>query len=211
MRKALIALLLCFSLVLSVFADTAGPSGGSTFAQAADGNDSWTSLANLGAEDAATANCDLSNAGLSNTLQITGFGFSVSGTINGITVEIKRQGFGSTTAKDSSIRLLIGGVASGTDKASASSWPNASLQYATYGGAADTWGLSPTNTQINASDFGVAIVVQDPDLNAIARIDYVRITVTYTPAASGNPRGGDFFFSSPVSQTREAGRLGVAQ
>lgn len=175
------------------------------FTQASDGNDSWTSLANLGAEDGATANCDLGGAGITNTLLVTGFGFSTSGTINGITVEIKRQSFGGVGTKDSSIRLLIGGAANGSDKASGSNWPSASLQYATYGGAADTWGLSPTAAQVNASNFGVAIVAQDDTFSTLAKIDYVRITVTYT-AASGNPRNGDFFFAPPMSQTRGARR-----
>jgi hypothetical protein len=199
MKRISISILLVLALVTSTFATTSGPNGGSSFTQSADGNDSWTNLSNLSVEDGVSASCDLSSVGDSNTLLIKTFGFSTSGTINGIQVDIKHQSFGAVGAKDLSIKLLIAGVASGNNKASGTNWPNGALTYASYGNNLDLWGLSPTSSDINDSGFGVAIVVHDLTNSAVARIDYVRITITYT-AAAGNPRNGDMFFS----QTKDA-------
>lgn len=179
-----------------------GPNSGGTFA---DGGEvvglQWTNPGNAAASDNSYATKICSTSGSSsNTLQATNFGFSIpsGATINGITVEIERKSNrGSPTLVDASVKLIKGGTVSGTDKASASTWPTADA-YATYGSSSDLWGLTLTDSDVNASNFGVSLrVKQSPTggkLTATANVDHIRITVTYTGGGGGSQQ--------PVSQSR---------
>ena len=74
---------------------------------------------------------------------------------------------------DYSVRLVKGGVISGTDKARApaSVWPGSDT-YISYGGSSDVWGLSLSASDINSSDFGFVIACQ-----AGAEItNYIKVT-----------------------------------
>lgn len=60
---------------------------------------------------------------------------------------------------DETISLMIGGSVVGSNKAiTTTTWGASSV--VTYGGSSDLWGLTPTVSEINASDFGVAIAVK---------------------------------------------------
>jgi len=95
-------------------------------------------------------------------LKLTNFGFAIptGSTINGIVVEVQRANIGSGTVIDNAIRIVKSDGSIGTtDKSSATAWPS-SEAYATYGGAGDLWGETWTATDINNSNFGVAISAQ---------------------------------------------------
>lgn len=68
-------------------------------------------------------------------------------------------GVGGTTAIESSIKLVKGGTISGNNKSTGASLPvgSGSETIISYGGSADIWGLTLTDTDINASTFGVAL------------------------------------------------------
>jgi hypothetical protein len=101
-------------------------------------------------------------------------------------VTINRRNFtlltlGSSTTTDNSILLVKGGTRVGTDHAATSvSWPGAAAT-ASYGAPNDMWGTTLTPTDVNASDFGVAIsaklVAQVLSVAFSAQIDEVKVTV----------------------------------
>lgn len=77
---------------------------------------------------------------------------------------------------DHSVRLLKGGVVTGSDLASSVAWP-ATDTYVTYGGATELWGTSWSLAEVNAADFGAVIAARVQ--NATARVDHMRLTVYY--------------------------------
>lgn len=114
-------------------------------------------------------------------IKVTNFGFSIpaGSTIQGIAVEIERL---CGNCVDLSICIVKGGAISATDKSVGAAWPVSDLDsYGTYGGASDLWGESWTADDINASNFGVVFSASVPSGGPFsARVDHVRITVTYT-------------------------------
>jgi hypothetical protein len=150
----------------------------------------FSSLTNVGADDAssATASITLSllGSGKTNYLKATGFGFAIpaSATICGISVSIKKRATGINilnSISDEAVRLVVGGAATGTNKAKSGSWTGTAA-FSNYGGAADTWSNSLTPTQVNSSNFGVAIAADYSGLTGVlltAEIDYITMQVSY--------------------------------
>lgn len=164
---------------------TYGPNSPSATSQTGTGVDwTWDGTNNAYAADDNPAYA--SDTGETKTLLVTGFGFSIpSGqSIVGVTVEIRRMApFQENDITDTDVQLVIGGAATGDDKASGSYWPWNSYQYASYGGASDTWGLSITRSQVNASDFGVSL--KATAATDTGYVDHIRVTVT-TSATSAH-------------------------
>ncbi len=172
---------------------TLGPNSTGTGADDAGvGTLAWTNPNRVVASDDSKANASSTANVTTHYLKATNFGFTVpaGATINGVTVEIERMTTNNTAARktiDNIVKLVKGGVISGTDKAdTVSKWPITDA-YATYGGAADLWGLTLAYTDVNAADFGVAISANTTSDGAAvnARIDHIRITIDYTAAAGG--------------------------
>lgn len=157
----------------------------------------WTSLSNLYASDDSRASASLSGTGggsQTNYIDVTGFGFSIpaGATIDGVIVEIERS-VSSTSGSptDRSVFLLADGRIGtdpkvGDDKATLTIWPTTDA-YATYGGAADAWAASLTDTQVNNSNFGVCISGRKTsgETSTTLRIDHVKITIHYTASGGG--------------------------
>ena len=174
---------------------TAGPNSPSTAADDSTvGTAAWSNTGNVTASDNVYALASPLNNTQSHYIKATGFGFAIAGVVNGITVEIERKyAGGGTTVLDKSIKLVKGGVISGTDKAALIGFGTADT-YQAYGGVSDLWGLTLTDTDVNASNFG--FVYSAVEINGIAVsvfVDHMRITVTYT--AAGGPH---------LTQTRQA-------
>jgi hypothetical protein len=103
--------------------------------------------------------------------------------INGIIVSVKRHSAASSEITDKTIRLLIGGTQTGDNKSSLTAWTNAD-QVIKYGAATNKWTVSGlTASKINASNFGVSIQVQNSGSAGVAFIDYVSVTVYYSPGS----------------------------
>ena len=209
MTQNKLLLVICLNLVLGLnlpaLASTAGPNTPNTLTNENQSLVDWNTTNNLGSSDNSyTTSGTLASASpISEYLDCTGFGFSIPGgaTIDGIQLDIERSytGSGTSAVQDTSIQLLKAGTKTGTDKAATTTnWPTTDAT-ATYGGAADLWGTSWSDTDINDSGFGVAIKVEnDGSGSKTARMDILTITVTYT--------GG----SGPSTQTRKL-LLGVGK
>jgi hypothetical protein len=170
---------------------TAGPNTCSTLANESEGLVDWSTTNNTTTSNNSytTSGSLTSSNSVSEYLDLTGWGFSIpaGATIDGITVSIERSwtGSGTSNVQDTSLRLLKAGTKVGDDKAAtATNWPT-SDGTATYGGAADLWGTTWTDSDINASNFGFALKVEnDGSGSKTARLDYVTITVNYTGGAA---------------------------
>ena len=161
---------------------TAGPSSPGTLADS-DGTGTvvWSNSSNAGASDDAYAQAALLTS-TSRYLLATNFGFSIpaGATIDGILVEIEKNAGLLDTITDDRVRLVKGGTVQSTDKASGTNWPTSDA-YSSYGGAADLWSGTWESTDINASNFGVALSATGL---GTASVDHMRITITYTEAAA---------------------------
>lgn len=137
--------------------------------------------------DDSYATCALLLSQISNYLMVTNFNFNIplDATITGVTVNVERNATSTSAISDNSVKLVKGGVISGSDKASASTWTTSDV-VATYGSASDLWGLSLTPSDINTSTFG-CVISASAALAATVNIDYVFITIGYTGSnQSGN-------------------------
>jgi hypothetical protein len=123
-----------------------------------------------------------------NYLTATGFGFAIpaAATICGVTVTVqhKRIDLALGAIVDNSVKLVSGGSIGGTEHANSTDWPMTETTV-TYGGAADTWGLSLTPSIVNNANFGVGVsaTLTGGPLIALlleAGIDYISMAITYT-------------------------------
>jgi len=198
-RRRLVVTLFILAMVALVFANTAGPNlaGTGGTSGTCDGATTfcWTSPGNITANDGVNAQVALGGSTRSNELQGTNFGFAIpaGSTINGITVEIKKQAVsGSGNPTDLDVTILKGGIATGTNLGhlgAGNGWLTAG-GIDTYGGSSTLWGATWTPADINASNFGVQISCTEwVGLPATAGVDFIRITITYTPPAPP-PTGG---------------------
>jgi hypothetical protein len=116
-----------------------------------------------------------------------GFNLPENSVIEGVKVNIDRVGFAGSVsglgAYDLSVNLLKGGEIVGNNYAKATVWPTAQT-VASYGtGNTDLWGSDWTAADINSSDFGVALSVQNSALlPRSALVDYMSIDVYYSSA-----------------------------
>jgi hypothetical protein len=118
---------------------------------------------------------------LTEGLQATDFEFSMdeNATIDGILVEVLKIEIGAKIF-DYSVMLMKAGVAQGADRWDATEWPT-SYAYTSYGGSGDLWGSTWTADEIRSTGFGVQFRAQSGSgLGEIARVDFIRITVTFT-------------------------------
>lgn len=154
------------------------------------GVSSWGNVTNAqGAPGADAASASLNSSG-TNYLKATNFSVSVPGTGNtilGVAIRIKKSATANVgTFIDRSVRLVVGGVIQGDDRASASAWPTGdatTTTYVAYGGATDLWGLSLTEAQVEASDFGVAVAAISSGGSTDAYISGFEVTVYYATAS----------------------------
>ena len=172
-------------------ADTEGGNSGGTFNSISfSGADvTWTHPEYTGSNDNTNyAIADLDDNEQSYYLKVTNFGFSIpdGATIDGITVNVDRQAENASRIKDDRVRIVKGGTIMSTQdkaKTGGSDWWPTSDATSTYGGASDSWGESWTSSNINATDFGIAISAKKDTSsgnNVEAKIDYISITVNYT-------------------------------
>lgn len=149
----------------------------------------WGGTGNLTSDNNsnATVSGSTSNAVVSQALHATGYGFSIpsDAVVTGIQATAGRYRSGGLVGgevQDNSVRLLKAGSAIGDNKGFTSTNWGTSESAISYGGTTDMWGTSWTAAEINASNFGVAFVVdisQSLFGTRTANIDYITLTVTY--------------------------------
>jgi hypothetical protein len=213
MRRVPIALVCMLSLVLSyapyvyipavhplglkqvrtiriAHADTAGPNSPTAEASTASGSCSnglnW-GTGGAGAEDTTFSDItgNLFDAGeFTDYLELSGFGFSITGTVTGITVEVIGWGFNGTTPADySSVRLMTASATYVGDEKATGALPAADpgSTYTTFGASSDDWNAGLSETEVNDPGFGVGLCFIATAANSRINIDHVRITVEYSP------------------------------
>jgi hypothetical protein len=151
---------------------------------------SWTTPTNVKNSDNAYATYNVAARGNSSALSITNFGFAVPTTsqILGVTATIERKGATSGDLKFADVYIIKGGVATGTDQVSSWFEPtfNSTDSTATYGSSTSLWGTTLTAANVNASNFGIYLIVNNTDSSAhVASIDQVTLNVYYTADTNG--------------------------
>ncbi len=125
----------------------------------------------------------------SNFLTVKGLGFNIppNAEILGVEVEIRKfssDNTGSNFTRDLDFRLLKNNQVAGTNHANTGvNWPTSETAF-TYGTNTDLWGLALAPSDVNASDFGVAISIESRASGlllptVISYVDQVRVRVSY--------------------------------
>ena len=117
---------------------------------------------------------------VSEPLNATNFGFTIplTASILGIQVSVGRYASGSSL-KDNSLRL-IKGTPVGANRASGTNYTTSEVT-ANYGNATDLWGTTWTAAELNQSDFGVSLIIENGNFSSrTANVDYISVTVTYS-------------------------------
>lgn len=152
-------------------------------------------------------------------LRLTNFGFSIptGSTIDGIVVEVYGRGRGwdgtftnsNALANDVTAQLLAGGSMTGSNRASGGSLPIGSFDSWQYGSTVDKWGTTWSVSTVNGAGFGFALQVNFQGTSgdtAWFEVDWVRITVTYTPPPSGSDKGFFAFFRKLIDEAMQTPR-----
>lgn len=193
---------------------SAGPNSGSAVSTSSDTTygtgveKPWSDTGNVFADDGAYAQGELGSGAVAYTerLDITGFGFAIpaGATIDGIVASINAWSNNSARAvRDVQVRLLIGGTPSGTNLADGRTWTAEATE--NYGGISNTWGLTPSVAQINASNFGIGLQFDNNGATTlrVPRLDHVTLTVYYTAGGGG----GTTYTQSASGSLTAAGAL----
>lgn len=148
-------------------------------------DNAWTNHDNVIAYDGVYSSVTASNfdsGDYTYRIGASSFGFSIppSATVDGILVEVERR-YANGTVKDGLVALYNSvGAQQSEDKAETlNNWPGSDT-IKSYGGASDLWGLAWTPAAINASSFEVRFTTQASANDAVAFVDFIRVTVYYT-------------------------------
>tara|TARA_R100000808_G_scaffold3310_1_gene11864 strand:- start:1370 stop:5290 length:3921 start_codon:yes stop_codon:yes gene_type:complete len=141
-------------------------------------------------------------------LRATNFSFSgvlpADAEIKGIEVDVEKSVDAGSDVTDKLVQLVVGGSLVGNNKADTGTAWGTSDATANYGGATDLWGLTPSRSQVVASDFGVEIRATKGTSTSTrqARIDHVTITIHYdTNETSDYLDVQNFGFDIPTGAT----------
>lgn len=154
----------------------------------------WSNPSNVYSNDGAYAKAESTGPNATHYLKVTNFGFAIpsGATIDGIIVAIEKLGVPGSSpngVRDSRIRIIKGGTVQSTDLADTSTWWPGTDTYVGYGSPTELWGTTWTDTDINSSNFGVAISAYcngiPGKLFSRAWVDHVRIVVYYTVGGGG--------------------------
>jgi len=160
----------------------------SSATQTSDGNASWSNTGNALVDDGASATVfvDYPTNTLSNYLKVTDRIQKIpsGATVNGIIVEIQiSEETGLQVTRDFTAYVLKGATLS-TPVVEMSS-----IGTLAFGNATDLWGLSWTAADINASDFGVKVLIDNGGNDVTWGIDYINTTIYYTYTETGDGTG----------------------
>lgn len=120
-------------------------------------------------------------------LELTGFGFALPAGATVVGVEctltnIYETGGGGAVSIQG-VMLIKGGVASGDSKLTGQALITAPGATHTAGGAADLWGLTLTEADVEAANFGVRLRVQAGVAAGGCGVNAISLTVHYTDPA----------------------------
>lgn len=149
----------------------------------------WTQFDNLRDSDNNYCEANFENDNtVTEIIHSSGFNFNIPvwAVIDGITVNIERKSQTLGVVYDSIVQLIVDGSRTGDNKKNTTTaWPTTDGTQG-YGGAADTWGLSPTVDDINSDLFGVALqplfeeTYEQPWTQTELDVDQIEVAVTYS-------------------------------
>lgn len=183
----ILGFLIAFSVHAAHAADTGWLQSSSIVDQLSDcaNGNTWGTTSN-----AATSNNTYATVGVgvlkpaSRCLFATQFNASIpsGATINGI--EARREAKATTgggTVQDARIKLIVAGTASGNNRATGTTYTTTDV-VETVGSATDLWGLTLSDTDVTASNFGIELGVAGSALtgNRTVSIDDLEIKIYYT-------------------------------
>ena len=179
-----------------------GPFPGGTFVNDASiGSVGWNNLGNavysdnnyIDSDNIGGTNCNTDYTRITKYLKGTNFGFNipVGASIDGILVEVEKSylwdaacigGGAASFCRDNSVKIVKSGLVTGTEQKNSSNWSYTDTSIS-YGGSTDLWGTTWTPSEINSSDFGVAVSLiaeYYAGSDNYGYVDQVHITVYYT-------------------------------
>ncbi len=141
------------------------------------------------------------------SIDLTGFGFSIpaSAIVNGIIVEPKFAGSAGGTRV--TVQLLKAGAPAGTGKSTtrpSGATTCSTSAFLTLGSSTDSWGTTWTPADINAANFGIRFT---KDGGGTAFLDAVRITVDYSDVMTVSLVAGGTLHATVAKADVEAGRI----
>ncbi len=120
----------------------------------------------------------------SDELRLSNFGFSITGTVTGITVETLGWANAGSANYTTVMLFTSPGTNVGNNKAAgALPTTDPGTTYTTWGGTSDVWSAGLTAAQVSSSNFGIALCFTASAANSMINMDHVRITITYTNSA----------------------------
>ena len=188
--KRLLALALFLAFAAGAEAASQGPLAPSAASSVTGpGSTTWNSPSYAEADDSlySTVICTHGTECISQYLKVTGFGFSIptGSTINGVVVTVKRKASSiDIGVTDDGVFLVKGDAVTGADQSTANAWPTTEATY-TFGGTSSLWGTTLSASDVNASNFGFVIAVDDNAAGlgigtGIASVNFIAVTVYYT-------------------------------
>jgi len=173
------------------YSSSQGANPANTFADDGGGSLGWEIIGSY-ASSASTYSVDVNT----DYLDVTNLGFNIpaNATINGVYVDVNADSQDGNNNDDSVmgvavIQLIQGGVAQGNNYACSpycTAWNNANTNPSDnyYGSPTDTWGLSLSGNDVNASNFGLRIQAWSGTGSSgdwvYGEVNSVQITVYYT-------------------------------
>ncbi len=145
----------------------------------------WANPGNAVSSNNAVANQGPLDATSNDFLQATNFDFSTipgGATILGIEARVERQGqefVGASRIFDDTIQIVKGGTRQGNNKSTGAGWAFSAEEIITFGGAADLWGLTVTDSDVKASNFGFTLRCSSAPTNGNADVDHMQMRITY--------------------------------
>lgn len=148
----------------------------------------WYNTNNIIGNTTSRAGVGLLSGDISKYLKALNYGFSIpiNSTIDGIKVEVEKDG-NVDYSQDNSVRIVKGGSITGDDKANTDAWKGPFQQeYVAYGGETDLWGETWTANDINNSDFGLVFSCKNTSASTFfhSAVYNIRITVYYTESST---------------------------
>jgi len=163
---------------------------GTVATTAGGGGIDWSNPNDIKVDDNSYSRCRVSDKNFSYILRATNFGFSVpsGSSIDGIEVVVNRNRdavLGGVL--DKIIKIVLSGTEQGSNLSSATEWPT-SFADITYGSSTNTWGFSPSQSNVVDSGFGLDLQMQvkSPSADSLGYVDYVKMRVYYTEGGGGS-------------------------
>ena len=153
----------------------------------------WTSVVNAKTSDNNYAVVNLSSdSSYSVYMKASNFNFNIpsGSSIQGITVSIERKADYNNYVSDKYVQIIKSDGSIGTvNNANTLTQWDSNDEIVTYGGTSNLWGETWTYSDINDTDFGVALSVREvgSSLNREAMVDSFTITVSYTAPNTPTP------------------------